>query len=87
MDNNIKILPFEPLQSILDILYSPYLEDQEKTEQAISKTKEISTEIKEKLGRFLMKAHISCSHDMETSKCFISLLKTFNMYSEPFERE
>jgi hypothetical protein len=74
--------PLEPLQSIFDILYSPYLEDEEKIERAISKTQEISAQIKENLGRFLRKAHINCSHDMETTKGFVSLLKTFNMYSE-----
>jgi hypothetical protein len=72
--------PLEPLQSIFDILYSPYLEDGEKIEQAISKTKEISIVIKENLGRFLRKAHINCSHDMETAKGFVALLKIFNMY-------
>jgi hypothetical protein len=86
VNEELKNVPFEPLQAILDILYSPSLEDRQKVEQAITKTKEISTEIKENLGRFLRKAHINCSNDMKTAKGFVSLLKTFNMYSEPFER-
>lgn len=82
-----EIIQLEPLQSIFDILYSPYLKDQEKIEHTISMTKEISTQIKEHLGRFLRKAHINCSHDMETAKGLVTLLKIFNMYGEPFEKE
>lgn len=81
-----EIIPLEPLQSVLDILFSPYLEDSEKVERAISKTKEISIKIKQNLGRFLRKAHINCSHDMETAKGFVSLLKVFNMYSAEIQR-
>ncbi len=80
-------IPLEPLQAILDILYSPYLADDDRISQAISKTKEISGVIKEHLGKFLRKAHINCSHDMETAKGFVSLLETLNMYSDPFERD
>lgn len=82
-----KNVPLEPLQSIFDILHSPYLGQEEKVQQAISKTSEISTQIKENLGRFLRKAHINCSHDMETAKGFVTLLKIFNMYGESFEKE
>jgi len=75
-------VPLEPLQAILDILYSPYIEDEEKINRAITLTRSISIDIKEYLGAFLRKAHIDCSHDIETAKGFVTLLKMFNMYME-----